>query len=410
MNKQGREFDVIVWGATGFTGRLVAEYLLERYAEDKALTWAMAGRSENKLQSVADELGATDIPFVIADSHDRASLDKMVSRAKVICTTVGPYAKYGTELLAACAEAGTHYVDLAGEPQWMRAMSDAYSETARASGARIVHPCGFDSLPSDIGTYYLQQQANERFGEPFAEIKLLLKAASGSASGGTVASLLNAVEEARKDRDVARILVHPYSLNPPGERQGPDPRDQNGWVYNDDIKAWTAPFVMAGINTKVVRRSNAQLNYAYGKDFRYSEATLTGKGIAGWMKASSMSIGLGGFMMAAAVKPLRSAMQSLFLPDPGEGPDEAERTAGFFNFMAVCKRQNGDVLLGKITGDRDPGYGSTSKMLAESALCLARDEINCEGGIWSPAAAMGAPLLKRLSENAGLSFSLTGGR
>lgn len=408
MSNAEREFDVIVWGATGFTGRLVAEYLLTRYGDDESLTWAMAGRSEAKLRAVAAELGADDIPFFIADSHDRPSLDAMVARGRVICTTVGPYAKYGTELLAACATTGTHYVDLAGEPQWMQAMADEYQDAAQDTGARIVHPCGFDSLPSDIGTFYLQREAQKRFSEPFVSIQLLLKAASGKASGGTVASLLNAVEAARKDGDVARTLVHPYSLNPPGQRQGPDQRDQNGWVFNDDIDAWTAPFVMAGINTKVVRRSNAQMDYPYGKDFRYSEATLTGKGVGGWLKASMMSLGLGSFMIAAAVKPLRSAMQSLFLPDPGEGPNEAERTAGFFNYMAVCKRANGEVLLGKITGDRDPGYGSTSKMLAESAICLARNEATCEGGIWSPAAAMGEPLLKRLSENAGLSFSLAG--
>ncbi len=401
-----KSFDVVVWGATGFTGRLVAEYLLKQYGTNGALKWAMAGRNAEKLAEVADSIGASDVPQLLADSRDRAALDTLCAQTKVICTTVGPYAKYGAELVAACVSAGTDYVDLAGEVQWIRAMIDEHADEARKTGARIVQPCGFDSIPSDIGTFFMQREAQARFGEPFQEVHMLLKAASGKSSGGTIASMLNAVEEGRADRDVARVLVHPYSLNPEGQRGGPDKRDQTGAAFNKDIDAWTAPFVMAMINAKVVRRSNALLNFAYGEKFRYVEATLTGKGLAGRARAFAISAGLGGFMMAAAVGPLRKLMQATFLPSPGEGPNSAERDAGFYNFMAVCKRSNGDVYIGKVTGDRDPGYGSTSKIIAESAVCLAQGESSVEGGFWTPASAMGEPLIKRLTENAGLTFSL----
>ncbi|MEM7278983.1 MAG: saccharopine dehydrogenase NADP-binding domain-containing protein [Pseudomonadota bacterium] len=404
-----REFDVIIWGASGFTGRLVAEYLCERYDAPSQLNWAMAGRSEEKLKEVREALGpsAKDIPILTGDSHNPDSLAALVARTKVICTTVGPYAKYGSELVAACVSNGTHYCDLAGEVQWMRAMIDKHQEEALASGARIVHTCGFDSIPSDIGVYYLQQQAKERHGQYFSEIKYRVKAAKGGPSGGTIASMLVAMDEARADRDVAKILVHPYSLNPEGERTGPDRRDQQGMVFDEDLQAWTAPFVMATVNTKVVRRSNALMNYPYGRDFRYSESTLMGKGAAGWMKATGLTAGLGGFMLAANVGPLRKLMNKTMLPQPGEGPNREERENGFYNIKMVGKFNDGRVLFGKVTGDRDPGYGSTSKMLAESAICLAKDPVNGATGFLTPSSAMGDHLLKRLVDNAGLTFELS---
>ncbi|MEM8982492.1 MAG: saccharopine dehydrogenase NADP-binding domain-containing protein [Pseudomonadota bacterium] len=407
MNASTRHYDVVVWGATGFTGRLVAEYLTERYGTDGDVTWALAGRNADKLNAIKTALGerASGVDILTADSHDRASLDALVENTRVVCTTVGPYAKYGSTLVAACAASGTHYCDLAGEVPWMRSMIDEHSSAAVASGARIVHCCGFDSIPSDMGVHFVQREAHARFGEPFGEIAMVVRAIRGTASGGTVASLLGVVEAARADRSVARTVVHPYGLNPEGEQKGPDSRDQTGAVFNELAGVWTAPFVMAQINTKVVRRTNALSDYPYGREFRYSESTMTGKGPSGFLKAGTTSVGLGGFMLAATVGPLRSLMNKTFLPQPGDGPDAAAREAGFFNLLFFGKRPDGSVIRSRVTGDRDPGYGSTSKMLAESAVCLAKDSaVTVGGGFWTPASAMGDTLLARLSDNAGLAF------
>ncbi|MEM1262134.1 MAG: saccharopine dehydrogenase NADP-binding domain-containing protein [Pseudomonadota bacterium] len=407
MSSTSRQYDVVVWGATGFTGRLVAEYLTERYGTNGDLKWAIAGRNADKLTAIKTSLGerAANLDALTADSHDRASLDALVTNTRVVCTTVGPYAKYGSPLVAACAASGTHYCDLAGEVPWMRAMIDEHASSAASSGARIVHCCGFDSIPSDMGVHFVQREARARYGEPFGEIAMLVRAIRGAASGGTVASLLGVVEAATADRSVARTVVHPYSLNPEGEQKGPDSRDQTGASYNELAGAWSAPFVMAQINTKIVRRSNALQGYPYGREFRYSESTSTGKGAGGFLKAGLTSVGLGGFMLAATAAPLRSLMNKTFLPQPGDGPDAAAREAGFFNLLFYGKRGDGSVVRSRVTGDRDPGYGSTSKMLAESAVCLAKDEsVTVDGGFWTPASAMGDALLTRLANNAGLGF------
>ncbi|MGB5510098.1 MAG: saccharopine dehydrogenase NADP-binding domain-containing protein, partial [Woeseiaceae bacterium] len=284
--KTDREFDVIVWGATGFTGKLVAEYLLRQYGAGAELDWAIAGRNEKKLEGLREELGdaAAGLPIFIADSANRDSLLQLATRTRVVLTTVGPYALYGSELVDACVEAGTHYCDLAGEVQWIRKMIDQHHDRAQETGARIVHCCGFDSVPMDMGAWFLQHEAKQRFGEYCKSITLLVKATKGAASGGTLASMMNILEESSKDRAVARILVDPYSLNPKGERDGPDERDQTGTIYRDDVKSWTAPFVMAGVNTTVVRRSHALAGYPYGKDVRYAEAIMTGSGLGGRLK------------------------------------------------------------------------------------------------------------------------------
>jgi short subunit dehydrogenase-like uncharacterized protein len=333
-------------------------------------------------------------------------MQQLARSTRVMLTTVGPYAKYGTLLVAACAENGTHYCDLCGEPQWMRQMIDRYQQTARQQGARIVHSCGFDSIPSDFGVWFLQQRALEQHGQLCQEIKLLVKAMKGGASGGTIASSMTAMEEARRDRSIARILVDPYSLNPEGERHGPDSRDQTSMVFDQTARTWTAPFIMAMINTKIVRRSNALLDYAYGRDFKYSEVVMTGPGIAGWIKASSITAGLGAFMLANANKVTRSLIVERLIPKPGEGPDREQRENGFFNLQLIGKLGNGDLIRARVTGDRDPGYGSTSKMLSESAVCLAQDDLSVDGGFWTPVSAMSEPLMQRLTRNAGLTFSI----
>ena len=403
-----RKFDVIVWGATGFTGTLVAEYLLRQYGVDKDLQWAVAGRSDEKLAALIDSLGpeASGLETFVADSFDSESLRSLARQSRVVLTTVGPYALYGSALVEACVEEGTHYCDLAGEVQWIRKMIDQHQERAEETGARIVHCCGFDSVPMDIGAWFLQQEAKERFGEYCKSITLLVKATKGSASGGTVASLINLIEESRKDRDVARILVQPYSLNPEGERDGPDGRDQQSALYNMDARTWTAPFVMAAVNTKVVRRSHALAGYPYGKDFRYQEAVMTGDGPAGWTKAAAMTAAIGSLVLGASFAPSRALLQKFVLPEPGEGPDRELQKEGFFNLMQIGILPDGTVLRTRIAGDQDPGYGSTSKMLSECAVCLAKDPIDVGGGVWTPASVMARPLLKRLTENAGLTFEL----
>lgn len=408
MNTDAREFDVVVWGATGFTGSLVAEYLLDAYGHDGSVRWALAARDETKLEALRESLGAgaASLPTILADSNDESSLDALTRRARVVLTTVGPYAKYGSNLVAACVRNATHYCDLAGEAQWIQKMIDEHHDRAAASGARIVHCCGFDSVPSDMSVWYLQQQARERHGDYCSSITMLVKAMKGGASGGTFASMMNIIRESRADRSIARALANPYTLNPPGEREGPERRDQKSAEHHKASGFWTAPFVMAGINTRVVRRSHALQGYPYGRDFRYHEAVVAGRGAAGRVKANLLTAGIGAFVAAAAFDLSRSALERFVLPEPGEGPDEEARENGFFDLRTYGELADGTIIRGKTTGDRDPGYGSTSKMLSECALCLAQDELQSPGGILTPAVAMGNALLARLQQNAGLTFEI----
>jgi len=408
MPANERRYDIVVWGASGFTGRLVVEYLLERYPPGGDLCWAVAGRNNEKLEQLFSALdhGIPRPAVIIADSHDPDSLDRVTRSARVILTTVGPYARYGSELVAACVRNGTHYCDLCGEVQWMRQMIDQHQSEAEKSGARIVMSCGFDSIPSDMGLWFLQQRAVEKHGQPCTEGTLLVRAMKGGASGGTYASMLTAIEQARQDRGIARVLVDPYALNPDGERKGPDGRDQRGSAYNVDAGVWTAPFVMAGINTRVVRRSHALLGYPYGREFRYHDATISGAGFTGRLRAMLMSTSLTLFLFASAFSFTRRNIVQRLLPKPGEGPSRHQRENGYFNLLLLGKRPGGALMRVRIKGDRDPGYGSTSKMLAESAVCLAVDEALTGGGFWTPSTAMGEDLMTRLTGSAGLSFAL----
>ena len=406
--KQDRPYDVIVYGATGFTGKLVADYIARRYGVGDDLNWAIAGRSETKLEAVRDSLGdaAKSLDLIVADSTDKPALASLARQTRVVLTTVGPYALYGSDLVAACVEAGTDYCDLAGEVQWIRKMIDTHQDRAAETGSRIVHCCGFDSIPSDIGVWFLQNHAQEEYGTPCQSITLYVKATKGTLSGGTMASMANIIDETSKDRSLARVIAAPYSLNPADEREGPDGYDQQSVVFDDDAQCWTAPFVMGSINMRVVRRSNAVAGYPYGRDFRYRETMMMGRGTSGWLKASTMTLGLGGLVLGMSFGPTRSFLQKFVLPEPGEGPSPELQKAGFFNMLQIGKLPDGRILRSRITGDQDPGYGSTSKMLSESAVCLARDDVLAGGGIWTPAAAMAAPLIKRLRENAGLTFDV----
>ena len=413
MQSPEPEFDVIVWGATGFTGRLTAEFLLERYGLGGSLRWAIAGRNAEKLEETRKDLAATtgvatdSLPVVIANADDAESVRALARRTRVVCTTVGPYSLYGSHLVAACAELGTHYCDLTGEVQWMRRMIDEHEEAAKRSGARIVFTCGFDCIPSDLGTYFLQSEMKSRHGVAPSEIKFRVNGFAGGASGGTIASMLNMLDEADDDPSVMRVMREPYALNPEGERGGPDGAEPTMPAYDADFEQWTTPFVMGGVDTKVVRRSNALLGYAYGREFRYGEATLTGAGAGGFARASALATSTLGMMAAMGIGPIRRLIAPR-LPSPGEGPSKEKREAGYFDIRLLARHPDDESknLWARVTGDRDPGYGSTSKMLAESAVCLATDELTSQGGMLTPAAAMGDALLLRLQKNSGLDFSI----
>lgn len=401
-----REFDVVVWGATGFTGKWVARHLFEHYPQTK-LRWAIAGRNPQKLDDVRDFIGDTDgqVQGLIADSNDEDLLRELVKSTKVIISTVGPYAYYGSLLVRLCAECGTHYTDLTGEVPWMRQMIDQYAKTAEQTGARIVHTCGFDSIPSDMGNYFMQQTALREYGKPLKFVRYSLLKSKGGVSGGTVHSMLNIMKLARSDKNTRRLLANPYSLNPDPGFRGPDQRDQMGAQKSPHMDRWTAPFVMSAINTRVVRRSNALLGFPWGEDFSYTECMTTGSGLKGRLAASGISVALAGFAMTAMTGPGRK-LWSMILPDQGEGPKVDPNDPGFYVIDLYGETAAGDSLQYRLHGDGDPGYGSTSKMLAESAVCLALDEadIRAGGGFWTPASAMGDPLLKRLQDLGGLQF------
>jgi short subunit dehydrogenase-like uncharacterized protein len=395
------EHDIVVFGATGFTGGLVAEYLVARGLGSVRL--ALAGRDLGKLEQVRSSLTtldprAAELPLLQADSSNPPSLYALAARTKVVCTTVGPYAKYGEHVVAACAAHGTHYCDLTGEPQFVRRMIDRYDEAARSTGARIVTCCGFDSIPSDIGTFMLYRAFEERLGR-LRRVRNFLRHARGGLGGGTVASALNIVDEASRDPEVRKMLVDPYSLYPRGEPPGPDDREQMGARRDADLGAWTAPFIMALINAKIVRRSNALLGFPYGREFRYDESVRIGPGVSGMLSAALFSTTFAVGALAMSITPLRRiAMRRL--AKPGSGPSKAVRERGHFGFELIGDGVDGNgaplQLRGRIRGVGDPGYGGTSMMLGESALALALDPLDSPGGIRTPASTMGDALLRRL--------------
>ncbi len=401
-----REYDLIVWGATGFTGKWVAKHLYDLH-NDSGLKWAIAGRSEQKLAEVQQFMGdaKAQTPTLLADSNDLDSLRAMVKQTVSIISTVGPYAYYGSGLVQVCAEEGTHYVDLTGEVPWMRDMIDAHSYAAERSGARIVHSCGFDSIPSDMGTYYMQKEAQARFGQPLQKVKYALIKSKGGLSGGTAHSMLNIIKLAATDKKVRKVLTNPYALNPDPAKRGVDGPDQSGVEFNKDIDRWTAPFLMAGINTRIVRRSNALMNNEYGDDFAYSETMATGKGAKGYMAAKGISTAMK-TMVVMGITGVGRSILSKILPAQGEGPKVDPEDPGFYLIQFNGETADGKKLVGHLHGDGDPGYGSTSKMLAESGLSLAQDKLATKGGFWTPASAMGDALLERLQARGGLRFEI----
>ncbi len=399
--RNNREFDIIVWGASGFTGKLVAEYIYKNY-KLKNLKWAIAGRNKLKLISIRESFLDDKIPIVIANSFDKLSLEKMVKRTSVICTTVGPYAKYGSLLVDSCINNKTHYCDIAGEAQWIRKIIDMHHMDAQENKVKIVNSCGFDSIPSDIGVYFIYRNILKKN----LKIQMRVTNAKGTYSGGTYYSMQNVLKEASDSKQVKDLLLNPYGLNPSGHLNGPDKRDLMSIVYDKKIKSWIAPFMMAGINTKIVRRSNALTNYKYGKKFSYDEAIMTGGGIKGRIVAIVLSVPLIFFTIRPGS--FLYKILNFFSPKPGEGPNKEKRENGFYNIRFYVFQKNSKTSIFEVTGDKDPGYGSTSKMLAESAICLAKDNLNKNFGVLSPSVAMGNYILDRLKSNAGLTFKKIG--
>ena len=385
-----REFDVVIFGASGYTGKLVAEYMHGQYGDDQSIKYAIAGRNTEKLLEVKKDLNLNeDIAILEADSSNLDSLDKMTTSAKCVLTTVGPYQLYGSKLVESCSRNGTDYVDLTGEPGWMYEMINAHKETAQNSGARIVFSCGFDSIPFDLGVYFVQNAAKEKFGKPAPHVRGRVKAMNGEFSGGTIASLGATMSTLKEKPELIKVLANPFSLTEGFE--GPSQLDDSKPLLDEKMNMWLAPFVMAPINTKNIHRSNALLDHAYGKDFCYDEMMIAGEGDEGEQIAKAMSSG--------------NPMGGDNVPQPGEGPSKESREQGNYDVLFFADLEEGSIGA-RVTGDMDPGYGSTSKMIAESALCLVQDCSNLAGGIYTPAPSMGEKLIDRLIKKAGLTFDI----
>ena len=410
-----RPYAVVLYGATSFVGKITAHYLTTflSNAKDKNsanVTWAIAGRDEDKLNKLQSEL-ASKVDIIIANSDDSASLDEMTKQTQVIISTVGPYLKYGEPLIKSCAKNGTDYVDLTGEAIFIKDMMDKYQDTAKQSGARIVNSCGFDSIPSDLGVYFTQTKAEEKLGATCEVIHMRVKAAKGGLSGGTIASMATIFEEVGQDPSRRKQVANPYLLN--DDKEAPNVRQTNisKPEYDSEHKRWVAPFVMASINTRVVHRTNQLLDYEYGRDFKYDEAMWMKDGVKGKLSSYAMSAGLFGFATAMMIKPSREFLSKHVLPKSGSGPSKDEQENGYFDIRFFAQTAKQETINTKVTGDKDPGYGSTSRMLAQAALCLAQDisKEDIGGGFWTPASAMGDHLLTRLEEHAGLSFEVVDG-
>ena len=386
------KFDIVVYGASGFTGQLVAEYLALHYRDDKQLKWAMAGRSLDKLASVRDAIGAPkDTPLIAADSNDVGALKAMLAQTKSVISTVGPYLLYGNELVAACVASGTDYFDLSGEVPWMRRIIDAHLASAQRSGARIMFSCGYDSVPFELGVFFVQKEARRVFGAPASRVKGRVREMRGTFSGGTAASGRAIFEAAAKDPSLLALVRNPFALTP--EFEGPRQPLGNKPAFDEDLQTWLTPFFMANINTRNVHRSNMLMGFPYGRDFVYDEMQITGPGEEG--EALAKRIVAANNRMAASAG-----------PKPGEGPSKEERENGLYDLLYVAIAPDGRQVRASVKGDRDPGYGSTSKMIAECAICLLRDTPDVKPGIWTPGAAMGDRLIKRLVDHAGLTFQV----
>jgi short subunit dehydrogenase-like uncharacterized protein len=383
-----KEYDFVVYGATGFTGKLVVEYLVHKYSNNSQIKWALAGRNLEKLESVAVSKNVPEGTGLLeVDSNNIASIEEMISKTKCVLTTVGPYQLYGNDIVSACAKSGIDYVDLCGEPGWMHEKINELTETARETGSRIVFSCGFDSIPFDLGVLFLQNEVIRRYGKPSVNVRGRVREMNGEFSGGTAASLGATMAALKEKPELFAVLANPFSLS--NGFAGPDQPADNKPIFDDKLDTWVAPFFMAPINTKNVHRSNALMNHMYGKDFCYNEMWVMGPGDDGKAAADFIS----------SSNPLSNA------PKPGEGPSRESRENGNYDIL-FCGDINDESVHVSVVGDMDPGYGSTSKMIAESAICLVKECEDLNGGIYTPAPSMGTKLIKRLQDNAGLTFKI----
>ena len=383
-----KKYDFIVYGATGFTGKLVVEYLVERYLVNPEIKWALAGRNLEKLKSVAKSKNVPDeICLFTADSNDKTSVENLVSKTRCILTVVGPYQLYGNNIIESCAKSGTDYVDLCGEPGWMHEKINELSDISKESGSRIVFSCGFDSIPFDLGVLFLQNEIIKRFNKPAPNVRGRVRAMNGEFSGGTAASLGATMSALKEKPELFAVLANPFALS--NGFIGPDQPADNKPVYDEKLDSWVAPFFMAPINTKNIHRSNALMDHIYGEDFCYNEMWIQGTGDEGKAAADFIS----------KSNPLSNA------PQPGEGPSRESRENGNYDLL-FCGDIDDKSIHVSVTGDMDPGYGSTSKMIAESAICLVKECDDLKGGIYTSASSMGTKLIKRLEDNAGLIFKL----
>jgi short subunit dehydrogenase-like uncharacterized protein len=384
-----KSLDVVIYGATGFTGKLVVEYMQENYGNDESVSWAIAGRSEEKLKAVSEDLKiGSNVPHLLVDSNDTDSIESMVKQTKCVLTTVGPYQLYGAKILQQCVIHGVDYVDLCGEPGWMHEMINEYSNQAKETGARIVFSCGFDSIPFDLGVYFLQKEVIAQHGQPAPNVRGRVRAMNGEFSGGTAASLGATMTSLKEKPELFEVLINPFALS--DGFTGPEQAQDSKPVYDEKLETWVAPFFMAPINTKNVHRSNVLMDHLYGEDFCYNEMWIQGPGEEGKAAAE----------FAASMNPLADA------PAPGEGPSKESRDNGNYNVLFCADLADGTTIQAAVSGDMDPGYGSTSKMIAESAICLVKECPELVGGIYTPAPAMGEKLIARLQANAGLDFRL----
>ena len=384
-----KSVDVVIYGATGFTGKLVVEYMQEKYGKDEGISWAIAGRSEEKLNSVREELKVgSNVPQLLVDSNDKDSIASMVQQTKCVLTTVGPYQLYGANILQQCVIHGVDYVDLCGEPGWMHEMINEHAEQAKETGARIVFSCGFDSIPFDLGVYFLQKEVIAQHGQPASNVRGRVREMNGEFSGGTAASLGATMASLKEKPELFEVLVNPFALS--NGFTGPEQAQDSKPIYDDKLETWVAPFFMAPINTKNVHRSNTLMDHLYGEDFCYNEMWIQGPGEEG--KAAAEFVG--------SMNPLADA------PAPGEGPSKESRDNGNYDVLFCADLADGSTIHAAVSGDMDPGYGSTSKMIAESAICLVKECPDLVGGIYTPAPAMGEKLIARLQANAGLDFRL----
>ena len=382
------KYDFVIYGATGFTGKLVVEYAIKQYNNNNEVSWAIAGRNNEKLEHVQEKYNLpSDIGKIVVDSNDQDSIDEMVSQTKCVLTTVGPYQLYGEKIIKTCISTGTDYVDLCGEPGFMHKIISECSAEAKETGARIVFSCGFDSIPFDLGVLFVQEEAMSKLNKYAPSVRGRVRVMNGEFSGGTAASMKATMAALQSDPELINILVNPHALCE--GIQGVQQDDDSKPTYDEELNTWVAPFFMAPINTKNIHRSNKLMNHIYGENFKYNEMWIQGPGEEGKAAAEFIS----------TMNPLGDA------PEPGDGPSRESRENGNYDVL-FCADVDGETIKASVSGDMDPGYGSTSKMIAESAVCLVKDCEDLAGGIYTPAASMGKKLIKRLESNAGLTFKL----